>query len=450
MAKRPAPLETARGVATIVLHRVATDAAYAARALDAELSHAALDARDARLATEIVYGTLRMLPTIDARLDTLLTRGRPDPFTFAALRGATYQALALDRVPPFAIVQETVAVVKQKRGERLAKLANAVLRRVVADRDAVIEHVALPAWLEGSVRAALGETRAARYLELAQRLPPLSLRVREVSRRAELAARLREAEPNATVSESELVDDCILAWGVGDPRRLPGYEAGEFVVQDEGAAMVGRLLGAQPGESVLDACAGRGGKTVQLIAAVGGQGAVTAVDVHQRKLDQLSQELARLGYGANAVKRETIDLSVGDGGLAAGFDRVLVDAPCSGLGTLRRRPEILLRVGPSDPARMADLQVRIAATAARLVRPFGVLAFAVCSATVEEGIDAVRRVEARVPELRRLRENVPGVSLSCDEDGLFRVGPWLSTQGGCPDVYQIVRWERLDSAKAPV
>jgi 16S rRNA (cytosine967-C5)-methyltransferase len=450
MSKRPAPLATARGVATIVLHRVATDGAYAARALDAELSQAALDARDARLATEIVYGTLRLLPTIDARLDTLLTRGRPDPFTFAALRGATYQALALDRVPAFAIVQETVAVVKQKRGERLGKLANAVLRRVVAERGAPTEQVGLPSWLGDSVRAALGEERAARYLELAQRLPPLTLRVRDASKRDAVIARLREAEPNAALSESELAHDCILAWGVGDPRRLPGYELGEFVVQDEGAALVGRLLGAQPGERVLDACAGRGGKTVQLIAEVGAQGAVTAIDVHQRKLDLLAAELTRLGYDPSRVQRETVDLSVGDGGLAGGFDRVLVDAPCSGLGTLRRRPEILLRVGPSDPTRMADLQVQIATTAARLVRPSGVLAFAVCSATVEEGIDAVRRIEARVPELRRLRENVPGVSVSCDEDGLFRVGPWLSSQGGCPDVYQIVRWERLDSAKAPV
>src|SRR4051812_16319021 len=119
------PVGSARWVATVVLHRVMVDAAYAARTLDAEIDAAGLSERDARLATEIVYGTLRQLAIIDARLDAQLTRGRPDPFTLSALRGATYQALFLSRVPDFAIVQETVSIVKHKRGEGLGKLSNA-------------------------------------------------------------------------------------------------------------------------------------------------------------------------------------------------------------------------------------------------------------------------------------------------------------------------------------
>lgn len=444
---------TARGVATAVLHRVATDAAYAARALDAELSAAALDPRDARLATEIVYGTLRMLPAIDARLDRQLTRGRPDPFTLAALRAATYQALALDRVPSFAIVQETVSIVKQKRGEALGKLTNAVLRRIVADRAAAAadaRQVSVAPWLEASLREGLGGERAAGYLALSHRMPPLSLRVRPGVVRAELVARLQAAEPGAELAPSELAEDAILAWGVGDPRKLPGYEQGEFAVQDEGALLVGRMLGARSGERVLDACAGRGGKTLQLVEAVGEHGHVTAIDIHARKLEQLGTELARMGYVRDRVECETIDLSVGVGGLAPSFDRVLVDAPCTGLGTLRRRPEILLRVGADDPARMAALQLKILASAAALVRPGGLLAFAVCSGTWEEGRAVVEAFEASAPSMRRLYAQIPDVSVPCDEDGVFRLGPWLSTQGGCPDVYQLVRWERLDSTKMPV
>ena len=445
---RRAPLESARGVATIVLHRVTTDAAYATRALDAEIASAELEPRDARLATEIVYGTLRMLPEIDARLDQKLTRGRPDPFTFAALRAATYQALALSRVPSFAIVQETVALVKQKRGEGLAKLTNAVLRRIVAERPETpvqSDRIQVPDWVEASLRAGLGEERATQYLALAQRPPPLSLRMRAGVARDEVLARLREAEPDAEVRESELLPDALLCWGVGDPRKLPGYAEGQFAVQDEGAELVGRLLGAQPGERVLDACAGRGGKTVQLVEQVGEGGQVTAVDVHARKLEQLESELGRLGHGRDRVALETIDLSVGDGGLAPGFDRVLVDAPCTGLGTLRRRPEILLRLGPQDPRRMAQLQLRILNCAARLVRPGGVIAFAVCSGTPDEGRDLALAIEKRIPSLRRLTADVPEVSVQCDGDGVFRIGPWLSREGGCPDVYQVVRWEMLDS-----
>jgi len=453
MTRRPSPLATARGVATIVLHRVATDAAYAARALDAELASANLDPRDARLATEIVYGTLRMLPTIDARLDRQLTRGRPDPFTLAALRGAAYQALALDRVPSFAIVQETVAIVKHKRGEGLGKLTNAVLRRVVADRPEKpleVQRVSLPEWLEQSLSRGLGAERAVKYLELSQRPPPLSLRVREGGSRADLLCALRAAEPEAQLEASELTDDAILSWGVGDPRKLPGYREGQFAVQDEGAELVGRLTGARLGDRVLDACSGRGGKTLQLLAAVGEAGHVTAIDIHARKHEQLEVELARMGYASGRVALETIDLSVGTGGLPATFDRVLVDAPCTGLGTLRRRPEILLRVGPHDPARMAELQLRILTSAASLVRPGGTLVFAVCSATHEEGSGVAEALEARVPNLRRMRDRVDGVSTACDEDGVFRLGPWLSRQGGCPDVYQAVRWEMLDSAKMRV
>jgi 16S rRNA (cytosine967-C5)-methyltransferase len=455
MAKRVSPLASARGVATIVLHRVSTDAAYASRALDAELTSAGLDPRDARLATEIVYGTLRMLPAIDARLDAQLTRGRPDPFTLAALRAATYQALALDRVPSFAIVQETVAIVKQKRGEGLGKLTNAVLRRIVAERSpagsaSAAASTSLPEWLAASIREGLGEERSARYLELAKRPPPLSICVREGASRDELIRTLQAAEPRAELCASELSSEAVLAWGVGDPRKLPGYAEGLFAVQDEGAALVGRLVGARQGERVLDGCAGRGGKTLQLVAATGPGGHVTAVDIHARKLAQLGAELARVGCDKERVALETIDLSVGTGGLAPTFDRVLVDAPCTGLGTLRRRPEILLRVTPEDPARMAELQLRILTSAAALVRPGGVLVFAVCSATRTEGIDVALALEANVPGLRRLREKVSEVSVLCDEDGVFRIGPWLSRQGGCPDVYQVVRWERLDSAKSPV
>jgi 16S rRNA (cytosine967-C5)-methyltransferase len=447
----------ARWVATNVLHRVAVDAAYAARVLDAELAQARLGERDARLATEIVYGTLRALPVIDARLEAQLTRGRPDPFTYAALRGATYQALYLSRVPDFAIVQETVGIVKQKRGQGLARLANAVLRRVVADRPAEPlpqGQLELPAWIRQALEAGLGSERAETFLSLGgQHVPPLSLRVSPGVGRASLLARLRAARPDAEVWESSLLPDVLHALRAGDPRKLPGFSEGEFAVQDAGAGLVGALLAARPGERVLDACAGRGGKTMQLLSALAGRGQVTAVDIHERKLALLRAETERLrltGEGAAALSTETIDLAVGNGGLAGGFDRALVDAPCTGLGTLRRRPEIALRLAPEDPARMAALQEAILETVLDLVRPGGILVFAVCSGSVIEGRGVADRLEARRPRIRRLANSVPGVPLNADNDGIFRIGPQLSERGELPDVYQVVRWEVLDSSEVPV
>lgn len=451
------PPSSARWVATNVLHRVAVDDAYAARTLDVELAYAALPERDARLATEIVYGTLRKLALLDARLDAQLTRGRPDPFTLAALRAATYQALFL-RVPDFAIVQETVSIVKQKRGEGMGKLCNAVLRRIVESRPKeplADARLALPAWIEGALEAGLGKERSARFLE-SEHAPPLALRCLTSAGQAPddardaLLAELHAARPEASLRASALLPNVIFTQRAGDPRKLPGFDAGRFVVQDAGAGLVGALVDAQAGENILDACAGRGGKTLQLLAAVGPTGHVSAVDIHARKLELLSEEAERLAIADARLSTETVDLSRGDGGLTRGFDRILVDAPCTGLGTLGRRPEIALRLAPKDPARLADLQLRILRTALSLLRPGGILVFAVCSASTDEGRGVADRLEAGDPGILRLRNAVAGVPLTPDDDGVFRIGPWLGEGADLPDVYQVVRWQRLDSPPAPV
>src|SRR5690606_20565839 len=127
----------------------------------------------------------------------------------------------------------------------------------------------------------------------------------------------------------------------GDPRKLEGYEQGVFVVQEEGSVAVATSLGAQPGEVVLDACAGRGNKTSLLAEAVGRTGAVDAADLHEPKLERLRKELGRLGLAVRAT--HPTDWTVGPGNVPEGYDRVLVDAPCSGIGTLRRRPDLATR-----------------------------------------------------------------------------------------------------------
>jgi 16S rRNA (cytosine967-C5)-methyltransferase len=448
---RPPPA-SARWVATTVLQRVEVDGAYAAPALDAELRQAGLPERDARLATEIVYGTLRQLGVIDARLDAQLTRGRPDPFTLAALRAATYQALFLGRVPDHAIVQETVTIVKVKRGEGLGKLTNAVLRRVVESRPSEPlsqARLAPPAWLEACLVDGLGNARAEAFL-CGAHVPPLSLRAPDRATRDALLTSLRAARPEAELWPSPLVAEVLYAQRVGDPRKLPGYAEGALSVQDAGAGLVGALVDAQPGERVLDACAGRGGKTLQLLARVGPAGHVTAVDIHARKLAQLRDEARRCGVEAARVSTETIDLARGDGGLRGSFDRVLVDAPCTGLGTILRRPEIARRLTPEDPARMAELQLSILEHALGLLRPGGILVFAVCSGSRVEAGGVADRLEARHTGIRRVSDSVPGVSVTADNDGVFRIGPWLGEQAELPDVYQVVRWTRLDSLASPV
>ncbi|MFW6051086.1 MAG: RsmB/NOP family class I SAM-dependent RNA methyltransferase [Myxococcota bacterium] len=432
-----------RVVATRVLYRVAAKGAFATPALDAEIRRAGLDARDAALASEIVYGALRVLPSLDRTIAAHLRRaGRMDAHARAALRAASYQILHLSRVPPRAAVHDAVALVRRERGAPLAGFVNAVLRRVADVRPTdprPPDRLEVPPWLEAQLEEALGPDRAEAFLRVRPLPPPLGLRVR--GDREAFARRLRADRPDAEVTAGALSPGALRVRHAGDPRRLPGYEDGAFCVQEEGAQVVALALGASEGDRVVDACAGRGGKTLLLAEAVGPVGHVTALDLHERKLEAIGAELARLHLSAERVETRTVDLTVGTGGLEARFDRVLVDAPCTNLGTVHRRPELLFRLSPEDPGRLAILQRGILRQAARLVRPGGLLAYAVCSPTREEGPGVAAFVEQELEGLERLPAPLPGSGLSPDPDGVARVGPW-SDPGGGADAYQIVRWRR--------
>jgi 16S rRNA (cytosine967-C5)-methyltransferase len=171
---------------------------------------------------------------------------------------------------------------------------------------------------------------------------------------------------------------------------LTGYAEGDFVIQEEGAQLIALSLGVKPGERVLDACAGRGQKTSLLAEQVGPDGSVCATDLHHRKLEALTEELARLGL--SGVTTETVDWSRGSGDVNELFDAALVDAPCTGTGTLRRRPEILLRLEPDDPLRLAQLSISILRHVAAHVRSGGRVVYAVCSVLPEEGERVVEAV----------------------------------------------------------
>jgi 16S rRNA (cytosine967-C5)-methyltransferase len=433
----------ARVVATRVLHRIATEGAWSTPALDAEIDRARASVRDAALATEIVFGTLRSLPSLDRAIEARLTRkGALEPVVLAALRAAAYQ-LAHLRTPPHAAVSDAVSIVRVQRGEGLARFTNAVLRGLARERPEAPERalgLEVPPWMHATLEEGLGAERAARFLASRTLPPPLSLRVGRGIDRHDLAARIRSARPEGTVREGTLSPYALVVGRVGDPRMLPGYHEAEFAVQDEGSQAVALALEAQPGERIADACSGRGGKTGLLLGEVGAEGHVTALDLHERKLEQIVPELSRLGLPAHRVDTLPLDLSVGTGGLDGRFDRVLVDAPCTGIGTIHRRPELLLRLTPADPARMADLQLTIARHAARMVKPGGMLVFAVCSPTRAEGPEVAARLEAEMPGLVRVREAPASLDLVVDVDGVLRIGPFGGPDESEPDAYQVVRF----------
>jgi 16S rRNA (cytosine967-C5)-methyltransferase len=425
---------TARDVAARVIARVEKDGAFASAALESELSQAVqVDARDRALATEIVYGCLRVMPWLLEQVARFAPRGLKamDARMRAHLAVAAYQ-IYFTRVPAFAAVSEAVESVREARGPRVAAFANAVLRRVAehaarSDRPAVVQErekaivASAPEWLRAALESALSPEEASAFLRCGVEPPAVALRVEVVAERDAWLARLREAARQATFEPGRVSPRAILARGAGKPQALPGWREGAWAVQEEGSQLAALALGAREGETVLDACAGRGNKTAVLARAVGARGAVDACDTVPSKLDRLREELARLGLRPRATL--AVDWTAGSGDVTGEYDRVLVDAPCSGVGTLRRRPEIALRRERADLASMAAAQVAIASRAAQHVRPGGVLVYVVCSVLREECDDVVAALAQARPELEPAAFDAPEARAVAVDAPRFRLLP---------------------------
>jgi 16S rRNA (cytosine967-C5)-methyltransferase len=372
----------ARELAAKVLLRVYRQGAFAAAALDAELERLPdLDPRERGLTTELVYGVLRTRGALEQSLSKFVSRKQTDEEVELQLLLGAYQLLLLDRVPAFAAVDAAVTSVRAKRGPKVAGFVNAVLRRMASQapkltaREAAL--ASAPSWLREGLESAVGREEADELLTGEHELT-----VRVLPGRAPHAW-LDEAPAGRLSPRARRISH-------GDPRKLPGYAEGAFLVQEEGAQAVALALGVRPGDKVLDACAGRGQKTSLLREQAGADAELWASDLYPEKLRLLAQDHARLGL--RPPETCAVDFSVGTGALPADFDRVLVDSPCTGVGTLRRRPEIMLRLTPEDPARLGALAETILRRATTRAKPGGRVVFAVCSVLREECEDVVERV----------------------------------------------------------
>jgi 16S rRNA (cytosine967-C5)-methyltransferase len=383
-----------------VLERVETDAAFADLALDGELSRRGLLPRDVALATEVVYGTLRWQRYLDWILAPHSRRRLPalDPRVRVLLRMTAYQVAFLERVPAFAAVNDAVTLARGAPG--VAAYVNAVLRaftrRGVAEREpplprdpleALATRCSFPTWLAGRWVARYGATEAEALMRALDERPPLTVRANTLrTSREGLVARLREdhIEARATV----LAPEGVVVEGGGDPGRWRTFAEGGCVVQDEGSMLVARLLEPETGATVADVCAAPGTKTTHLAQLMDNHGRVLAFDPQPARLGRVGEAAERLGVTiVEAVQGEVETLAPSRAGAC---DGVLVDAPCTNLGVLRRNPEVKWRRQPADLAAAADRQRSILAAAGALVRPGGRLVYATCSLEPEENDDVAR------------------------------------------------------------
>ncbi len=364
------------------------DGAYAQVLVPSMLRDSNLRDRDRAFATDLVYGTVRA----QRRLDDLVTRAakrplhRLDPPVRAALRLGAYQLL--HDVPRHAAVSETVDALAA-RSPRARGFGNAVLRALTRlgppwpepPTDAVA--LSYPDWLVEWLARDLGEADALAALVAMNEPAAMTLRPnpREVTADA-LEAELAGAGVN--VERGALVTDALIVRGIGDPAVLPAVRDGRATPQDQASQALVAVLDPRPGEWIADVAAAPGGKATAIAERVGADGAVVALDIDAGRLRLVTEASDRLGL-------ESVYPVVADGRalpLAAGrFDRVLLDAPCSGLGVLRRRPDARWRVSESSIGELAALQRELLAAASALVRPGGVLVYSVCTLTRAETID---------------------------------------------------------------
>jgi len=385
---------TARELARRVLGRV-EGGAWATLTLDGELARSGLDERDRRLASELVYGVLRHRLRLDRALAAHADLARTPPKVRIALRVAAYQVLFLDRVPPYAAVDDAVGAARAVGGTKLAGFANAVLRKVNTAREPAlpagglerleVEH-SLPRWILDELAAAAPAAELPAIAAALGQPAPLIARVnRRRTTREALAELLRAAghgaEPVALAPSALRLD------GIGDPSRSPSFLAGQWTVQDAGAQLVGHLAAPAasppPGLRILDACAGVGGKSTHLAELTDDAAPIDAADQSATKLGLLAETAQRLG--ASRIRPIACDLLDPAAPLAPAYDLIVLDAPCSGLGVLRRHPDAKWRLTPDAVPRLAALQARLLDAVVARLAPGGALVYAVCTFTRAEG-----------------------------------------------------------------
>jgi 16S rRNA (cytosine967-C5)-methyltransferase len=396
---------------------------------------ATLEARDRAFARLLLATALRRLGEIDAALAARMDRKLPDSARAVvdALRLGAAQLLFLD-TPAHAAVDTSVRLVDAPAQARFKGLVNAILRRLSRERAAArlaapeAARLNTPAWLWESWTAAYGEASALAIAVQHLGEAPLDFTLRDPATAGLWAERLQaEILPSGTLRSA----------AGGRVEAMPGYADGAWWIQDAAAALPARLLGNVAGRNVIDLCAAPGGKTLQL-AAAGAR--VTAVDVSARRMARMSENLRRTGLRADLVTADATRWQP-----AAPADAVLLDAPCSATGTLRRHPDIARTKRPADVARLVAAQDQLLAAASAMLRPGGVLIYAVCSLQPEEGparIAAARRQALPLDIVPIRAEELPGLATAIAPDGTLRTLPsfWAS-QGGM-DGFFIARLRR--------
>lgn len=391
MPKKNKEIITARSAATDVVNQILAEGAYTNISVNNFLRKHVMEEQERKFFTELVYGTVKAAGTIDWYLQQCLTRplGKIEPMVLSVLRISAFQILYLERIPAAAACNEAVKLARWYSHEGSAKFVNGVLRGLLRKLESIklpvreedeAGYLSLkfchPRWLVKRWLGQFGSEATEKLCAFNNTPAPMCLRVNTlVTDRETLMQDLQQL--GAEVQASSWSTDGIICSKMPALNSVMNKLHDKFYVQDESSMLVGRVIAPQPGENVIDLCSAPGGKTTHMAQLMDNQGSILAGDIHEHKLKLIEDNAARLGI--NIIKPQLMDATVFMPELASSADKVLVDAPCSGLGVLRRRAEARWRKKKADLKIFPPLQLQILNNAAKYLKKGGLLVYSTCT-----------------------------------------------------------------------
>jgi 16S rRNA (cytosine967-C5)-methyltransferase len=398
-----------RGIAVKILNRIERTDSYLDKLLDVELNSGELNDLDKRFLTELTHGVVRWKTRLDFIIEQFCKNkfAMQDPNIRNAMRVALYQILFLSKIPHAAAVNEAVEFVKKIRGQKAANLVNAVLRNIIRNLNKLptpdhetdpVQYLSImyshPSWMVKRWVDRYGLYETEQLLSANNERPTIVVRANTLKTTADELVKLFE-ERNIRNTRSKYLENFIKVGHLSGIYNLDLFEKGYFSVQDESSGLVVKLLDPKPGETVIDLCSAPGGKTTFIGELMKNQGKIIAVDKYEHRLNLVKQSCERLGVeNVEFIPKDALEVDVEPA------DKVLVDAPCSGLGVIQKKPDIKWQRELSDIRNLAKTQIELLEKASKLVKNGGVIVYSTCTIEPEENIEVVKEFLSKHPEFK--------------------------------------------------
>jgi 16S rRNA (cytosine967-C5)-methyltransferase len=425
-----------------LLIAIERDKSYAQLALKEALKDT--DSKDKPFITEVVYGTLKYQLKLDYIIDSFSKTpvSKMKPLIRNILRMGAYQMMYLDKIPVSAAINEAVKIVKKRKFANLSGFVNGVLRTIDRNKESIqypdkekeLEHYlsvtyAIPRWIISEWLLMYSAEITEQIADALNKRAKVCIRVNPLHTTKEEIKHLLQEE-HISCEEGTLFEEALYLKSVDSLQSLNSFKKGLWTVQDESAMLVAHVVNPKAGDKVLDMCSAPGGKSIHMAELMQDQGEIVSLDIHEHKLELIRQNTERMGIGI--IKPVLWDGTVLQPDFVQAFDKVLLDAPCSGLGIIKRKPDIRYNKKPEDLREIAKLQRKLAEQAAKYVKEGGVLVYSTCTLSRQENQDMVDYITSHLGlELSDIVDTIPHkLKAYIKNKGVLEVLPFVADTDG--------------------